>query len=556
MMWTPSGLVRVVKVLVGLAVALVCTVAAASPSDWAYYFYFKEKRPLTQDRGRIAIYDRQEFGTGQVRDFLRSAGYDEAEIEPLAITGWSLFMMRNASGSAEIAGFATSREEDISEEIDRLIVLDTHRRLFFAPVFDGELGPIVPTPTILVRFRDDATASEIDAALQQVGLGAALRHPWGDVAGYYKIEPEARSGIAVLRLANRLAQRDEVIAAEADMMSRGTSGYIPSDPFFSITWGLHNTGQSYGNPDMDIDAPEAWDKTEGSPSIITLIIDTGVQQDHPDLHQLPGADFTGQGGGGGPINECDNHGTSVAGVVASAIDNGLGTVGVAPHAWIASARPFISNIPCSAGWSTFSSWTVDALNWAESIGARVTNNSNGYDPASQSSLIAQRYAETQADGMMHFACAGNNSLNQVWYPASLSSVHAVSAIRRDGRRSTFSNYNSEVEFTAPGEEIVSTDRTGLDGWVSGDYGTDFWGTSFASPMVAGVAALLFSYSPWLDADEGYGLLRDCSVDLVPIGRDIYYGWGLPKAECAMEALGRFSDDFESGDLSHWSEVSP
>src|SRR6202008_1299533 len=122
----------------------------------------------------------------------------------------------------------------------------------------------------------------------------------------------SRDGYQVLAAANRLAERTEVVYAEPDVIFTGRASLIPNDPGFTSCWGIHNTGQSGGIADMDMDGPEAWDTTIGDPSIIVAIIDVGAQQNHPDIHQLtPGFDAAGQNGGGGPVTTCDDHGTAV-----------------------------------------------------------------------------------------------------------------------------------------------------------------------------------------------------------------------------------------------------
>jgi hypothetical protein len=169
---------------------------------------------------------------------------------------------------------------------------------------------------------------------------------------------------------------------------------------------------------------------------------------------------------------------------------------------------------------------VDALTWAESVGARVTNNSNVY--GIQSSAIASKYAATRDAGMVHFASAGNNGLPQLSYPASLSSVMAVAAIDRFGNRAPFSNYGSGIDYTAPGDDIIAADRTGADGYAAGDYAV-VEGTSFSSPYAAGVAALLLSIYPGLDAADVETILILTSTDLGSPGKDAQFGWGLVNA---------------------------
>jgi hypothetical protein len=542
-----------VRVLVVLGLVCGAGVASAAP-DWAYR-YFKEERLLELDPSRLAILDRGSISTIRLAEFLRDAGLPPSELELHPMPGWSFFALGDASGTETLDRTANANES-VRDLIGRLVSLDRDARYFFSPVFRGESGPIVPTQTVLVRFDERLSEAEVREVLEKEGLDAAPLEPFGK-RNLFKVRPQVGSGVEVLAAANRLAVRPEVVAAEPDMIVSGRSAYVPSDPYFPVSWGHHNTGQFSGIPDMDIDAPEAWEWTKGSPAVKIVIFDTGVQQNHPDLHQLPGMDFTGQGGGGGPVSMCDRHGTPVAGIIGSTMDNGLGTAGVAAEAWVLSARTFIENVVppgCGTGWGGTIDSSVDALNWAESIGARVTNNSNGYPFAS--SILALRYEETRAAGMVHFASAGNNGERELWYPASLPSVNAVAAIGPTGTHSFFSNYGPGLAYVGPGEKLFSTDRTGGSGWVPGDYGDNFQGTSFSSPMIAGVAALLISYAPSLDAEQVEELLRVCSLDRGEPGWDEVYGWGLPKAACALERLAIFSDDFESGDVSNWSEAKP
>jgi subtilisin family serine protease len=246
-------------------------------------------------------------------------------------------------------------------------------------------------------------------------------------------------------------------------------------------------------------------------------------------------DFTSAPGvNGGPNNACDNHGTPVAGCVSAIIDNNLGTVGTAPMTRSVSARCFVSTVPCNGTWSATYEWTADALAWAETLGVRVTNNSNGY--GGSSSTVAAKYEQTRADGtMVHFASAGNNNASTSSWPASLGSVNAVSALNRDGNKASFSNFGSAIAFSAPGETIYSTDRPGSAGYYSGDYG-NVNGTSFASPNTAGVAALVLSAHPEYSAGDVEVALRGGAVDLGGSGWDTIYGWGFVNAAGALNVV--------------------
>jgi subtilisin family serine protease len=169
---------------------------------------------------------------------------------------------------------------------------------------------------------------------------------------------------------------------------------------------------------------------------------------------------------------------------------------------------------------------VETLAWAESLGARVTNNSNRY--GFTSGAIASMYEQTRENGMVHFASAGNESAQEVTYPASLSTVNAVGAIDNTGERASFSNRSVRLAFAAPGVNVLTTDRTGAAGYLGASW-VFAVGTSFASPYAAGVAALTLSARPSLSSEEVEWLMRDGARDLGAPGFDIDTGWGLVQA---------------------------
>ena len=440
-------------------------------------------------------------------------GFEPTELEAWPIAGWWL------------AGLPP---EDRREERVRARVAAIAARPdgpFASPVFAGGAGGLAfATPWVLARFDPGLPEAGRREALDS--LGTIRGDAWGGMEGAFRVEAAARDGFAVLAAAAALASRPGVRFAEVDLVFTGRGAGVPNDPLFDTSWGLHNTGQSGGALDVDLDAPEAWTFTGGHPAIRVLVLDVGVQQQHPDLLQVPGADFTGEGGGGGPVNACDNHGTAVAGCITGAIDNGRGTAGIAPGCRIASARVFISTPACDGSWTSMASWTVDALDWAFVNGARVSNNSNEY--AVPSAAVEQKYAQTRAGGMVHFASAGDAGAAGVGWPASLPDVNAVSAIDRTGQLDPLSSFGPEVAFAAPGKEIQTTDRTGAAGFEAGD-STVQDGSSYASAFAAGVAALALSRNAYLDAAAVEQLLQAGATDLGPPGLDDSFGWGLVNA---------------------------
>jgi subtilisin family serine protease len=404
---------------------------------------------------------------------------------------------------------------------------------FVSPVFVGEGGgPVIPTRDVLVRFAPGVAPAAQRDALEASGM-ELLNETWAGMPGAYRLRSDARDGIEVVEQTMALAERAPMEFAEPDMLFTGSSGLVPSDFYFEDQWGMRNTGAFGGTPGVDINATLAWDITLGSPSVRVLVIDTGVDFEHQDLNVAGGQDFTNDPGanGGRPVNSFDDHGTPVAGCVAALL-NDSGVVGVAPNVSIYSARPFIST-NANGSWTAQSSWTVDALAWAESLGVRVTNNSNRYASVA-SGAITSMYQHTRDNGMVHFASGGNEFATQLTYPARLESVNGVAAVQNDGTRAGFSNQSNAIAFSGPGVEIITTDGSGNSGYIPGDW-VVIDGTSFASPHAAGVAALMLSTRPNLTPDEVTWIMQSTALDLEAPGFDSETGWGMVRAYPAVIA---------------------
>jgi hypothetical protein len=509
-------------------VSIVLTTLAAAQvargQDGAHYYYFDKKIPLSYDTTRIAVFEEvsSEADSAPLSKGLPSLGIEAAAVAPSGIANlqiaWVPGDVKDAAG--------------IRALVARAADLDSVR--FSSPVFlDGRGNPVIISPYLLVGFQDDVTQEKAQALLAETGSGAGSinEEDWSKIKDFARVETTVKDGLAVLDFANRLAERPEVKYAEPDMIMTARKSLIPDDPYFPNLWGLHNTGQSGGTVDMDMDGPEAWDISVGDPGIVTVIIDDGVQQDHPDINQIAGRDFTSAGTDGGPGNQCDNHGTTVAGCTSAIINNGLGVVGIAPGARVASAKYSISNVPCDGSGWFYISWFVNALDWAQTIGARVTNCSSGFGP---SSSITNKYQETYDNGIVHFSSSGNSGGSGIGYPSSLPTVNSVGAINRYGNRAYFSTYGTGLAFVAPGQTIGTTDRTGSAGYFGGDYGyVD--GTSYSSPYAAGVAAMVLSVNSSLMPAEVNQIMNDTCMDRGAAGYDIYYGWGIVNAHDAMVA---------------------
>jgi len=328
---------------------------------------------------------------------------------------------------------------------------------------------------------------------------------------------------------------------------------IPNDSGFSQLWGHRNTGQNGGQIGFDMDSTMAWDITQGSPSVRVMIFETGVQLNHPDLNLSEERDFTTGAVNGIPssgfLNACDNHGTSVAGVISGKINNFTGTVGLSPLSPLVSAEVGSANVPCNGSWFGQTSWTINALEWAVSNDVRVTNNSNSY--GFYSNALNYAYSSTKNLGLVHFASSGNNGINSISYPAAYSSVNAIGSANRYGEKSNFSNYGSSLFMVAPGESVYTTDRTGSVGYSSSSY-LFIDGTSFSSPYAAALAALILSKNSDLTPNQVEEIMRENGRDLGTNGFDSFTGWGMINA---YKALLNTPSPYCQGDLTEDGEVN-
>lgn len=381
--------------------------------------------------------------------------------------------------------------------------------------------PEFPTPWILLRFRPGVPEGVQRRVLAGLADLRVEEERFGDMQDAWKLFCSARTGARVLARVAELATLPGVKWAESDpVMGVALNLDLPSDPDFALSWGLHNTGQDVGGmigiPDFDMDAPEAWELTTGDPSVVILVMDVGVQFDHPDLVVWAGADFTGSGTGGGPTAPCASHGTAVSGCVAALMDNGLGTTGVAPGCRIASASIAV-DADCDAGHTSMASWFVNALTWGQSVGARVATSSVG--PFTWSQALADKYDQVDAAGMVLFAAAGNDPAASIGHPGDHPDVHAVGGVASNG--ASYGTTGNDLHLVAPAVNIHTTDLGG--GFVTAS------GTSLASPYAAGVAGLVVSRHPSITSYQVELCLELSCRDLGAVGYDSTFGYGLLNA---------------------------
>ena len=261
-----------------------------------------------------------------------------------------------------------------------------------------------------------------------------------------------------------------------------------NDDDFNQLWGLNNSQ----NPNIDINACEAWNITEGN-GVNVAVLDQGVFTAHNDLStNISNLSYDTQNGTSPSVFTNDrNHGTHVAGTIAAIKDNDLQIVGVAPQSEIMSVSHILDITP------NISEELADGINWAWQNGAHVINNSWG-DQGGQffnqlhSALLENAINNALTNGrnglgtIMVFA-AGNHS-PAIDYPANSNpNIITVGAITSIGNRSNFSGFGNELDVVAPGSNIIST--------IPNQATASWDGTSMAAPHVSGIVALILSVNP-------------------------------------------------------------
>ncbi len=356
--------------------------------------------------------------------------------------------------------------------------------------------PYVPRE-ILVKFRDEVSPSGMLSL--HVDMGAKEMRALPTNAGVihqYKLDGTLSVDEAVLKYRSHPA----VEYVEPNYLYRLTT--IPNDAQFESLWGLHNTGQAVngtaGRPDADIDAPEAWDISTGSPNVTIAVIDSGIAYDHPDLapniwtnpREVAGNGVDDDGNGlvddvhgwdfytndAEPMDPLDfnpggnpGHGTHVAGIIAGAGNNGTGITGVMWTARLMALKAggIDRSLPATA--------IASAIHYAVANGARVINASFAGPDCSLAVYDAVRAAQTA--GVLVVAAAGNEGVDNDNIPsfpanfsaplvcsgqqkAALTNVIAVAATDEDDQLAGFSNFGTTtVQVAAPGVRINSTKPT-------------------------------------------------------------------------------------------------
>ena len=260
---------------------------------------------------------------------------------------------------------------------------------------------------------------------------------------------------------------------------------------------------------------EAWSRSRGT-GVVVAIVDSGVGPTWElDGQQVPGVNLAGPAP---PRIDTQDHGTAVACVIA-ARDDGHGINGVAPEARLMSVRAFSSSHAPNPR-------VARGIRWAVDHGADVLSLS--FDDTRDSPRLRQAIRHAIRRDVVVVASAGNDGEDTVEYPASYPEVIGVGAVKPSLELAGFSTQGAQVDVVAPGAHVLSCDPFDTLSWYSG--------TSFATPIVAGIIALMKAVAPRLTPTTAERTLRATADDLGAPGPDPQYGYGVVDADRALRAL--------------------
>ena len=335
---------------------------------------------------------------------------------------------------------------------------------------------------------------------------------------------------------------------------------------------LYVTSGSWGQDYADqwalqtvLEDPERVQTLVGSAAqpVVVAMIDTGLDWDHLDFSsenlwnnndEIPDNNIDDDGNGyvddiigynfidrNNLPWDYDGHGTLTAGIIAAQSNNDFGMAGINPN-----VRLMVLKAVNDFG-NTRAAYLAEAISYAVDNGARIINLSVGGPDLTNVEEEALKQAEQR--GVLVVVAAGNNGEELKNYGfANADHVLTVAAIDPEKKRAQFSNWGEAIDVAAPGVDVLSLRARRTDTLLAADgytprsayVGLDnrhyrISGTSFAVPFVSGVASLLLSRAPGLDAESIARVIKNSAEDIEAEGIDLLTGYGLVNAIRALNA---------------------
>ena len=270
--------------------------------------------------------------------------------------------------------------------------------------------------------------------------------------------------------------------------------------------------------------PAAWDVQKTGATI--AVLDTGFDIGHEDYAGRLGENYDAVVPGRA-MYDFDGHGTMVAGMAAAATNNGLGIAGAA---WIGKVLPV--KVFQTSGYA-YDSEIAAGIEWAVSHGAKVINLSLGSDEPS-TAVLHDAIVDAVSAGVVVVAAAGNTGKQGPHYPAAYPEVLAVGATDAAGGLTDFSSWGDWVDVVAPGFDIQGPyPDPDPNPPVEHDWYAAGAGTSFSSPLVAGIVSMVRAKYPSLTPAQVMARIEATARDGGPRGIDPYYGHGFVDAYAAV-----------------------
>ncbi|CAN5272654.1 hypothetical protein BH11PLA2_BH11PLA2_12700 [soil metagenome] len=446
---------------------------------------------------------------------------------------------------------------------------------------------------IIVALKPGVTPESVFTGDQYTGFHRLI----GTTDEYVATVPG--TGLVTVAAANALAADARVAWSEPDFYDEIEKYFLPNDPLLPNQWHLNNTGQNGGTVDADADLDLAWNLNPGgTPNRLISIVDDGIELTHPDLNvwtnpgeiagnsldddgngfidDVNGWNFVGNNNIANEATSGDRHGTAVSGIAAAKGDNALGVTGASYKAQVMSVRIFNNGAaPNNSGLASAIYYAAGRNGSGVGTFASVSVMNNSWGGGGLNAAIQTAFSWATVHGRgdlgtVAVVASGNKSgafTFHVSQPANYSlsntGLIGVGASTNLDQRASYSNFGAGLDLVAPSNgpgyggtlNITTTDRIGSEGYdSSSDYTSSFGGTSAATPLVAGIAALVLSQADakgvTLTAADVRSLLKNGTDLLSPLtidggstyrtsnGSSVEYGAGRINAFTSVDGVGK------------------
>lgn len=412
-------------------------------------------------------------------------------------------------------------------------------------------------------FSINAEDFEHDGYIVKLSMPLSVMEPLGDGSDSLIEEVEYIEDTYVIydtAIIDELSKEGMVLFAEPNYILEPL-GKTPNDTYFSSQWTLPT-----------IKYPVLYEGSYNGEGVTVAVIDSGLDIAHPDFLDADISSFSKNFLGDGTHTEEYyrdqlGHGTFVTSQIAAVVDNAEGIVGIADGAELMilrcisknNSQKFIYDAAYDSGSGTVSV-VSSAIRYAVDNGADVINISLGM--TSSSTFLDEAINYAHSNGVIVVAAVGNSGSTKMYYPANCENVIGVGSVSLNlvGNlvKSSFSQYNTSVDVAAPGGSVLGIQiYPSADGvWYTSASETYLYdgGTSYASPVVAAIAAVLKQINPELDGEDLLSLIAVTSMDLGTAGYDTSFGYGVIDAERFIAALTE--DEYEIQYVLNDSEIEP